>query len=81
MTAPLRRTAFVKAAIIPSVRVEPELRAEVESLLGDGETISEFVEASIRGNRAAPAQSSGVHRSQRLAFAGGCAQHRRLCRR
>jgi Arc/MetJ-type ribon-helix-helix transcriptional regulator len=38
----------MKTASIPSVRVEPELRAEVEALLGDGETVSEFVEASVR---------------------------------
>ena len=38
----------MKTATIPSVRVEPELRAEVESLLGEGETVSGFVEASIR---------------------------------
>lgn len=38
----------MKIATIPSVRVEPELRAEVESLLGEGETDSEFVEASVR---------------------------------
>lgn len=38
----------MKTATIPSVRVETELRAEVESLLGEGETVSEFVEASVR---------------------------------
>ena len=38
----------MKTATIPSVRVEPELRAEVESLLSEGETMSEFVEASVR---------------------------------
>lgn len=38
----------MKTATIPSVRVEPELRAEVEALLGEGETLSEFVEASVR---------------------------------
>ena len=38
----------MKTATIPSVRVEPELRAEVESLLGEGESVSEFVEASVR---------------------------------
>lgn len=38
----------MKTATIPSVRVDPEFRAEVESLLGDGETLSEFVEASVR---------------------------------
>jgi Arc/MetJ-type ribon-helix-helix transcriptional regulator len=40
----------MKSASIPSVRVEPELRAEVESLLDDGETVSEFVEASVRAS-------------------------------
>lgn len=40
----------MKTATIPSVRVEPELRAEVESLLSDGETVSEFVEASVRSS-------------------------------
>jgi hypothetical protein len=39
---------LMKSATIPSVRVEPELRAEVESLLSEGETLSEFVEASVR---------------------------------
>jgi len=38
----------MKTATIPSVRVEPEFRAEVESVLVEGETLSEFVEASIR---------------------------------
>ncbi len=40
----------MKTASIPSVRVEPELRAEVESLLSEGETLSEFVEASVRAS-------------------------------
>ena len=44
----MRYSECMKTASIPSVRVEPELRAEVESLLGDGETVSEFVEASVR---------------------------------
>jgi Arc/MetJ-type ribon-helix-helix transcriptional regulator len=38
----------MKSAVIPQVRVEPELRAELESVLQDGETLSEFVEASVR---------------------------------
>lgn len=38
----------MKIARIPPVRVEPELRAEVEALLTDGETLSDFVESSIR---------------------------------
>jgi Arc/MetJ-type ribon-helix-helix transcriptional regulator len=38
----------MKSAVIPQVRVEPELRAELESVLQNGETLSEFVEASVR---------------------------------
>ena len=34
--------------MIPPVRVEPELRTAVESMLGEGETLSDFVESSIR---------------------------------
>jgi Arc/MetJ-type ribon-helix-helix transcriptional regulator len=44
----MRYTLRMKTATIPSVRVDPEFRAEVESLLGEGETLSEFVEASVR---------------------------------
>jgi hypothetical protein len=40
----------MKTATIPSVRVEPDFRAEVEAVLGDGETLSEFVEASVRAS-------------------------------
>ncbi|HHY48990.1 MAG TPA: prevent-host-death protein [Alphaproteobacteria bacterium] len=40
----------MKTATIPSVRVEPEFRAEVEAVLGEGETLSEFVEASVRAS-------------------------------
>lgn len=38
----------MKTATIPSIRVKPELRAEVEALLGDDESLSEFVETSVR---------------------------------
>lgn len=38
----------MKTATIPQVRVEPELRAELESVLHSGETLSEFVEQSVR---------------------------------
>ena len=38
----------MKTATIPSVRVEPEFRDEVERLLGEGETLSQFVEAAVR---------------------------------
>ncbi len=40
----------MKSATIPSVRVELEFRAEVESVLGEGETLSGFVEASVRAS-------------------------------
>jgi len=38
----------MKTSVIPQVRVEPELRAELEAVLKQGETLSEFVEASVR---------------------------------
>jgi len=38
----------MKSAVIPQVRVEAELRAELEAVLHKGETLSEFVEASVR---------------------------------
>jgi hypothetical protein len=40
----------MKTATIPSVRVEPDFRSEVEAVLADGETLSEFVEASVRAS-------------------------------
>jgi hypothetical protein len=39
---------LMKSAIIPQVRVEPALRDELEAVLNQGETLSEFVEASVR---------------------------------
>ncbi len=38
---------IMKTATLPAVRVEPALRAEVEALLGDNESLSEFVETSV----------------------------------
>jgi len=38
----------MKSAVIPQIRVEPELRAELESVLRPGETLTEFVEATLR---------------------------------
>ena len=46
----LRYTSRIKTSTIPSVRVEPDFRAEVEAVLADGETLSEFVEASVRAS-------------------------------
>lgn len=44
----MRYKQGMKTAIIPQVRVEPELRSDLESVLRDGETLSEFVEATVR---------------------------------
>lgn len=38
----------MKTATIPSLRVAPELRAAAESVLQEGESLSSFVEQSIR---------------------------------
>lgn len=38
----------MKTAVLPQVRVSPELRGELEAVLRDGETLSGFVEASVR---------------------------------
>ena len=38
----------MKTAVIPQIRVEPELRAELESVLEQGETLTDFVEATVR---------------------------------
>jgi predicted transcriptional regulator len=41
-------SAEMKTATIPSLRVDPELRAAAESVLKEGETLSAFVESSLR---------------------------------
>lgn len=49
--APVVRMHYIpgmKTAVIPQVRVEPELRADLDSVLLPGETLTEFVEASVR---------------------------------
>lgn len=38
----------MKTAILPQVRVEPQLRADLESVLREGETLSDFLEATVR---------------------------------
>ncbi len=38
----------MKTATFPSVRVDPELRQAAEQLLSEGESLSSFVEQSIR---------------------------------
>jgi hypothetical protein len=38
----------MKSATLPSLRVDPELREAAESVLEEGETLSGFIEASVR---------------------------------
>lgn len=44
----LQYTGDMKSASIPAVRVEPELRAQVEQVLHEGESLSAFVESAVR---------------------------------
>lgn len=38
----------MKTAVIPQIRVEPELRTDLESVLKKGETLTDFVEETVR---------------------------------
>lgn len=38
----------MKTAVIPQVRVEAELRAQLEAALGQNETLSDFVKEAVR---------------------------------
>ena len=40
----------MKTATIPALRVEPKLRQAAESVLAENETLSSFVEESLRAN-------------------------------
>jgi hypothetical protein len=40
----------MKTATLPALRVSPKLRSEAESVLLEGETISSFIESSIKAN-------------------------------
>jgi hypothetical protein len=44
----MRYIEAMKSAHLPSVRIEPELRSALESVLQPDETLSEFVETSVR---------------------------------
>jgi len=59
----------MKTAVIPQIRVEPELRAELESVLGPGETLTEFVEASVRSAIAFRRVQSEFHARAQIASA------------
>jgi len=40
----------MKTATIPALRVEPKLREAAQSVLANGETLSSFLEESLRAN-------------------------------
>ena len=44
----MQYSGLMKSALIPQIRVEPELRAELESVLHGNETLTQFVENSVR---------------------------------
>ena len=44
----MRYNRIMKSATIPSVRVDPAFRSEIEQVLGEDETLSEFVESAVR---------------------------------
>lgn len=44
----MRHTETKKPAILPQVRIEPDLLKQLEAVLADGETPSAFIEGSVR---------------------------------
>ena len=38
----------MKTAVIPQVRLAPELRAQLDAVLTENETLSDFVETAVR---------------------------------
>lgn len=60
-------TDRMKSAVIPQIRVEPELRAELESVLRQGETLTEFVEATVRNAIALRRVQTAFHARARAA--------------
>jgi hypothetical protein len=57
----------MKTAVIPQVRVEPELRADLESVLHPGETLTDFVEATVRNAIAFRRVQTSFHARARAA--------------
>lgn len=57
----------MKSAVIPQIRVEPELRAELESVLQPGETMTDFVEATVRNAIAFRRVQTAFHARARAA--------------
>jgi predicted transcriptional regulator len=60
----------MKSATIPSLRVDPELRTAAEDVLEEGESLSSFVEQSIReGVQRRQAQREFIARGLRSGIA------------
>lgn len=47
--APAKYAASMNAAVPLEIRLAPELRAELETLLRPGESLTDFVDAAVRG--------------------------------
>jgi predicted transcriptional regulator len=45
-----RKEAALKTASMPSLRVDPELRRDAESVLREGESLSSFMEQALRSS-------------------------------
>jgi len=63
-----RKESIMKTASIPSLRVDPELRHDAESVLREGETLSSFMEHALRA-------SIQSRRAQKEFIARGLASH------
>jgi hypothetical protein len=60
--------AAMKTPVIPQVRVEPELRAPLDAVLADSETLSDFVEAAVRRGVEHRRGESAFHARGQAAF-------------
>ena len=55
----------MRSATLPPIRVEPEVRAEVEAVLREGESLTQFIEEAVVAAAARRrAQAEFVHRGE-----------------
>ena len=47
LVARLLYISFMRSATFPPIRVEPEVRAEVEAVLREGESLTQFIEEAV----------------------------------
>lgn len=73
----LHHDLAMKTATVPFVRVAPALRAELVSVLAEGESLSEFDEASVRAT-VERRRTQAEFRRARTALSGRRTAHRRL---